>query len=811
MKLTLSWLKEYLAAGATAEQIAEKLTAIGLEVESFTDQGKSLAPFKIAHVESAEQHPNADRLRVCKVNTGKEIIQVVCGAPNAKTGMKAVLALPGDFIPRDNYTLKKGNIRGQESQGMLCSASELGLGDDAAGIIELPADAPIGKSYAATYGLNDATIEINLTPNRADCAGIYGIARDLAAAGLGTLQPIAAPKIAEKFASPINVKIDTPHCPQFALRVIRGVKNGPSPAWLQQKLRSVGLRPISALVDITNFFTIAHARPMHVFDAKKITGNLRVYDAAGGEVIAALNDKTYTLPVGATVIGDDTGPLSVAGIVGGLSTGIDEHTTDVILEVALWHPEQIAKTGRALQCITDARYRFERGVDPEFVLPALDLATQMILDLCGGEASQKCVAGKTPVWQRTIAFDPLLVKSLGGVDLPSDKIQMILQNLGFVCHPERSEGSQSTERDPSAKGLRMTKVTPPSWRSDINGSADLVEEIIRIHGLDNVPAASLPMTQLPIGQALNTAQKRERIARRFLAARRMTENLSFAFTSYPQANLFGGGAAIDLRLINPISSDLDQLRPSVLPSLLTALQFNAARAMPDLALFEIGAQYAGVKPDDQKTVAAMIHSGASPRHWQQKSASVDPYAVKGEVLALLAEFGVDTGKLQITASAPAWYHPGQSGAIALGPNVLAYFGALHPQILAHYDLKMPVVAAEVFLQNLPAAKSKASKARPLLVLPELNPLTRDFAFVVDDAVRAADVLRAARDADKTLIVDAAIFDVFTGGNLGAGKKSLAVQITVQPTAQTLTDAEIEALSQRVIANVQAACGAVLRG
>jgi phenylalanyl-tRNA synthetase beta chain len=791
MKLTLSWLSEYLDTTATAEQIAEKLTAIGLEVESFTDQGKLLAPFKIAHVESAEQHPNADRLRVCKVNTGKEIIQVVCGAPNAKTGMKAVLALPGDFIPRDNYTLKKGNIRGQESQGMLCSASELGLGDDAAGIIELPADAPIGKSYAATYGLNDATIEINLTPNRADCAGIYGVARDLAAAGLGTLKPITAPKITEKFASPNNVTIDTPHCPQFALRVIRGVKNGPSPAWLQQKLRSVGLRPISALVDITNFFTIAHARPMHVFDTKKITGNLRVYDAVGGETIAALNDKTYTLPAGATIIADDSGPISVAGIVGGISTSVDENTTDVILEIALWNPEHIAKTGRAIECITDARYRFERGVDSEFVLPALDLATQMILDLCGGEASQKCVAGKTPAWQRTIAFDPARVKTLGGVDLPSDKIQTILRNLGFA-----------------ANGAAWT---PPSWRGDINGSADLVEEIIRIHGLDNVPAASLPMTQLPIGQALNAAQKRERIARRFLAARGMTENLSFAFTSYAQANLFGGGAAIDLRLINPISSDLDQLRPSVLPSLLTALQFNAARAMPDLALFEIGAQYMGVKPDDQKTVAAMIHSGASPRHWQQKSAAVDAYLAKGEVLVLLAEFGVDTGKLQITATAPAWYHPGQSGAIALGPNVLAYFGGLHPQILAHYDLKMPVVAAEVFLQNLPAAKTKASKARPLLVLPELNPLTRDFAFVVDDAVRAADVLRAAREADKTLIVDAAIFDVFTGGNLGAGKKSLAVQITLQPTAQTLTDAEIESLSQRVIANVQTACGAVLRG
>lgn len=790
MKLTLSWLKEYLDTTATAEQIAEKLTAIGLEVESFVDQGKLLAPFKIAYVESAEQHSNADRLRVCKVNTGKEIIQVVCGAPNAKTGMKAVLALPGDFIPRDNYTLKKGNIRGQESQGMLCSASELGLGDDAAGIIELPADAPVGKSYAETYALNDAVIEINLTPNRADCAGIYGVARDLAAAGLGTLKPITAPKITEKFVSPISVKIESSHCPQFALRVIRGVKNGPSPEWLQQKLRAVGLRPISALIDITNFFTIAHSRPMHVFDAKKITGNLRVYDETGGETIAALNDKTYTLPAGATVIGDDSGVLSVAGIVGGSSTGVDEHTTDVVLEVALWNPEQIAKTGRAIECITDARYRFERGVDPEFVLPALDLATQMILDLCGGESSSAVVVGKTPTWQRSIAFDPARVKTLGGVDLPDEKIQTILKKLGFT-----------------ANGAAWT---PPSWRGDVNGSADLVEEIIRIHGLDNVPAASLPITQLPIGQALNAAQKRERIARRFLSARGMTENLSFAFTSTAQAQLFGG-ANDHLTLQNPISSDLNQLRPSVLPSLLTALQFNAARAMPDLSLFEIGAQYAGVKSDDQKTVVAMIHSGASPRHWQQKSAAVDAYLAKGEVLALLAEFGVDTGKLQITTSAPAWYHPGQSGAIGLGPNVLAYFGALHPKILAHYDLKMPVVAAEIFLQNLPNAKTKASKAKSLLVLPELNPLTRDFAFVVDDGVRAADVLRAAREADKTLITDAQIFDVFTGGNLGAGKKSLAVQITLQPTAQTLTDAEIEAVAQRVIANVQGACGAVLRG
>ncbi len=823
MKFTLSWLKEHLDTDADLKTITDKLTAIGLEVEDVVDNSKALAPFIIAYVESAEQHPNADRLKVCKVNDNNKIYQIVCGAPNARAGMKAVLSLPGMVIPSTGEALKKGTIRGVESQGMLCAVDELGLGPETTGIIELPEDAPVGQPYAKTYGLDDAVIEVNLTPNRADCTGIYGIARDLAAAGLGKLKPISLPKINAAAGQKWDIKIETPDCPQFASCLIRGVKNGPSPEWLQQKLRAIGLRPISTLVDITNYFTIVYGRPMHVFDAAKLRGAMRVHAASGGEKIAALNDKEYTLQSGMTVISDDSGAISVAGIVGGATTGVDDKTVDVLLEVALWNPDRIAETGRKLECITDARYRFERGVDPEFVKPSLDLATQMILDLCGGKAGEAVVAGKAPDYKRQIEFRPSRVKSLGGSDAKPDKAKEILTQLGFQvaektsAHPEPVEGwkTGSMLRQAQHEPDTVWQITPPSWRCDVAGEADIVEEIIRLIGFDNIPAASLPMGKIEAGQALSPVQKRISLARRALAARGLVENISFAFISVTEANMIyerdqNRPNVLDLMLVNPISSDLSVMRPNILPSLLQIVKFNSDRCVPDLALFEVGPQYAGVKPEDQKTVAATIRSGATPRHWQEKSRAVNAFDAKSDALALLAELGVDAAKAQITADAPSWYHPGQSGTIKFGPNILAQFGTLHPKILAHYDIKLPVVAAEIFLENIPQPKSKGSKARNLLKLSQFQPVSRDFAFLVDQSVKADAIIKAAREADKNLIADVTVFDQFIGKGVADGKKSLAIAVTMQPADKTMTDAEIEAIGKKIIDSVVKATGAQLR-
>ncbi len=794
MKFTLSWLKEFLDTDADLKTITDKLTAIGLEVEDVIDNSKALAPFIIAYVESAEQHPNADRLKVCKVNDNNQTYQIVCGAPNARAGIKAVLSLPGMVIPSTGEALKKGSIRGVESQGMLCAIDELGLGAETTGIIELPADAPVGQPYAKTYGLDDAVIEINLTPNRADCTGIYGIARDLAAAGLGKLKPISLPKINGAAGQKWDIKIETPDCPQFASCLIKGVKNGASPEWLQTKLRAIGLRPISALVDITNYFTIVYGRPMHVFDAAKLRGAMRVHAASGSEKIAALNDKEYILQPGMTVISDDSGAISVAGIVGGATTGVDDKTVDVLLEVALWNPDRIAETGRKLECITDARYRFERGVDPEFVKSSLDLATQMILDLCGGRAGEAVVTGKTPEYKRQITFRPSRVKLLGGADLPNAQAQDILAKLGFHV---------------SDSGKDAWQITPPSWRGDVHGEADIVEEIIRLIGFDNIPAASLPMGKIEVGQALSPAQKRISLARRALAAKGLLESVSFAFVSQEQAALFGGVKS-ELTLKNPIASDLNHMRPSILPSLLQMVKSNADRSNPDLGLFEVGGQYKSTQADGQQIVAAAIRSGATPRHWQEKTRNVNAFDAKSDALSLLAELGVDAAKAQITANAPEWYHPGQSGVIKFGPNVLAQFGVLHPSILAHYDIKLPVVAAEIFLGNIPAPKSKGTKARTLLKLSQFQAVSRDFAFLVDQSVMVDAIIKAAREADKNLIADITVFDQFIGKGVVDGKKSLAISVTLQPADKTLTDAEIESVAKKIVDAVCAATGAQLR-
>lgn len=793
MKITLSWLKEYLDTTADLKAITDKLTSIGLEVESVIDHGAALAPFVIAYVESAEQHPNADRLKVCKVNDNNQTYQIVCGAPNARAGIKAVLSLPGMVIPSTGEPLKKGNIRGVESQGMLCAIDELGLGPETTGIIELPEDAPVGKPYAKTYGLDDAVIEIKLTPNRADCTGIYGIARDLAAAGLGTLKPLQVPKISGKGKSPINVKLDTPDCPMFVYRYIKGVKNGPSPKWLQKKLTDIGLRPISALVDVTNYFTMAYGRPMHVFDADRIKGDMHVYSSKGGEKFEALNHKEYTLPADLIAIKDDAGMIALAGVMGGTSSGSDENTKNVLLEVALWNPIKIAMAGRALDIQSDARYRLERGVDPTFAIPATDMASQMILDLCGGEPGELMVSGKEPQAQKTVDFRLARAKTLGGFDIAEGQAKNILTRLGFTV---------------SGSG-ESWKVTPPPWRVDIDGEADLVEELLRFTGLDAVPAVSLPIANLALGQAMTPMQKRASAAKRLLASRGLLELVSFSFVSRAQAELFGGGQA-ELQLLNPISADLDQMRPSVLPCLMQAVKLNADRSMPDLALFEVGPCYKGVKEDQQSIMAGLVRSGSIGRHWQDKDRAVNAFDVKADVIALLSDLGVDAAKAQITEGEPVWYHPGQSGTIKFGPNVLAQFGVLHPKILAHYDIKVPVVAAEIFLNNIPAPKSKGTKARTLLKLSQFQPVSRDFAFLVDQTVTADQLVKAAREADKNLIVDVMVFDQFIGKGVGDGKKSLAIAVTIQPTEKTMTDAEIESISKKIVDAVCAGTGAQLR-
>ena len=801
MKFTLGWLKDHLDTTATLDDIATALTALGLEVEGVQDRAAIYAPFKVAHVVSAEKHPDADRLRVCIVDTGTEKLQVVCGAPNARAGMRGVFAPAGSFIPGTGVTLKKGNIRGQESNGMLVSEREMGLSDEHDGIIDLPADTPVGTPFADIYGLNDPVIEIALTPDRADCAGVRGIARDLAAAGLGTLRPLDETAVKGAFPSPVNVTLklegdDRTACPLFIGRYIRGVKNGPSPAWLQQRLKAVGLRPISALVDITNYISLDLCRPLHVFDADKLSGDIHVRMARKGETLAALNDKTYELDGFMTAVCDDSGVLGLGGIIGGAATGCADGTTNVYLEVAYFDPPRTARTGRALQIDSDARYRFERGIDPAFTVPAAEIATRMILELCGGEASDTVKAGDVPAWQRPIAFDPALTKKMTGVDLPADRQIAILKTLGFAVDGD--------------------KVIPPSWRGDVEGKADLVEEVVRVHGYDKIPATSLAKDTTVTMPAETASGARGRRARTALAARGLHECVTWSFMPAAQAALFGSNAnqnGKSLRLLNPISADLDQMRPSILPNLIAAAGRNAARGFADTALFEVGPAFASVKTDGGALVAAGIRHGHNgPRHWTGPDAHrpVDAFDAKADALAVLAACGLPDGSAQIGRNAPEWYHPGRSGTLSLGKNVVARFGEIHPAILERMDVKGPVAAFEVMLDLLPQSRKKGT-AKALLALPPLQPLSRDFAFLVDDSVEADAIVRAVRHADKALITDVAVFDVYKGKGVEDGKKSVAVAVTLQPREQTLTDADLEGLAKRVTESVAAKTGGVLRG
>ena len=797
MKFTLSWIKDHLDTDADAALVAERLTSIGLEVESVEDAGARLKDFVVGYVVSADKHPNADKLKLCMVDIGEAApIQVVCGAPNAHTGMKGVFARPGTVIPASGEVLKVGTIRGVESRGMLCSERELLLSDEHNGIIELPADAKIGAPAASALGPNDPVIDIAITPNRGDATSAFGVARDLAASSLGTLKDGRIEIIEGKFKSPKTMALDfTPEtanaCPIFAGRMIRNVKNGPSPKWVQEKLKAVGLRPISALVDVTNLIAHDRGRPLHVFDADKLTGNLQARLAKDGETIKTLDGKSYTLDSTMTVIADERGAHGIAGVMGGEETGCTETTTNVFVESAWFDPLRTAATGRKLGIVSDARYRFERGVDPDFVLPGLELATKLILEFCGGEPSDIVVAGSAPDLAKTIAFAPDAVKRLGGLDVPRAEIATILSNLGFAIEDE----------DPM-------QVTTPSWRSDVTGPADLVEEVVRIYGLNKVPSAPMKRPHAVAHATLTSAQKRTRLVRRGLAARGFNETISYSFIPRAHAKLFGGGD--DARQIeNPIASDMDALRPSVLPSLLAAASRNQARGFNDQMLFEIGAQFENGAAGGQTAMAVGIRVGAGARDWMKSLHGADAFDAKADMLAVLDIAMGAPMNAPVKAGAPGWYHPGRSGTLALGPKALATFGEIHPKILAAFDLKGPVVAFEVNLDAIPESKAKG-KARPLFAPSPYQPVERDFAFVVDAGVAAEDVLRAAKGVDRNLIDSASVFDVYEGKGVAEGKKSLAISLRLQPKDKTLTDAEIEAIAQKIVAAVTKATGASLR-
>jgi len=802
MKFSLSWLKQHLDTDEPLDTLADKLTMIGLEVENIEDKAKALAPFSIARVISAEPHPNADRLRVCMVDTGDggAPVQVVCGAPNARAGLISVFSPPGTYIPGKDITLGIGTIRGVESRGMLCSAAELQLSEDHDGIMELPADAPIGKRYVEWANIGDPVIEINLTPNRADATGVHGIARDLSAADMGKLKDPGIRPVKGEFPCPVQVKIeDQTLCPGFALRLVRGVKNGPSPAWLQQRLTSIGLRPINALVDITNFMTFDRGRPLHVFDAAKVKGNLTVRRAKDGETLLALDGKIYGLDSSICVIADEQGVESLAGIMGGEASGCSETTTDVLIESALWSEINIAQTGRKLGINSDARYRFERGVDPAFMVPGLELATQMVLDLCGGTPSETAVVGKQFADDKIIDFPLSEVKRLAGIDVPLVEIRRILTHLGFTV----------------AGSGAVVKVAAPSWRGDVEGKADIVEEIVRIVGVDRVPMTPFDRGADARKPVLTPIQLRTRRAKRALAARGMTEAVTWSFISKPHADLFGGGKA-ELKLANPIASELSDMRPSLLPGLVAAAQLNADRGQSDVALFEVGQVFAGDRAQDQMMAAsgvrrALASSKGTGRHWSG-GASADAFDAKADALALLAAAGAPMQALQIVAGGPGWLHPGRSGTIQIGPqNSLGWFGELHPRALEILKAEGPLMAFEVILDRVPDAKAKATRAKPLLELSAFQPVSRDFAFIVDRAVKAIDIVRAAQGVDKKLITGVTVFDVYEGKGIDPGKTSIAIAVTLQPREKTLTDQEIDAVAAKIIAEVTKKTGGTLRG
>jgi phenylalanyl-tRNA synthetase beta chain len=802
MKFTLAWLKEHLDTKASVEKIADALTRIGLEVEHVFDPAVALAPFIVGTIVKCEKHPNADKLSVCEVDTGSERLQVVCGAPNARAGMKGVFAPAGSYIPGSGFTLTKAQIRGVESNGMLLSERELELSDEHTGIIELDPKAKVGSPAAAALGLDDAVFDVAITPNRPDCLGVRGIARDLAASGLGKLKKDQVKPVKGRFPSPIPIKLEfdaasADACPVFAGRLVRGVKNAPSPDWLQRRLKAIGLRPINALADITNLISYDRGRPLHVYDADKLKGAIRARLGEKGEKFLALDGKTYEVDGDMCVIADDRAVLGLGGVIGGEDTGATFATTNVFIESAWFDPKRTARTGRRLGIQSDARYRFERGVDPDFVVPGLDLATDLVLDLCGGEPSKIVVAGKPPKPNRPFKFDLSQVKRLSELDLDNRDIKHLLAALGISL---------------DGKGKTL-KASPPSWRPDISGPADLVEEVVRLVGVDKVPATPMSRAAGVAQPVLTEAQKRQRLTRRVLAARGLVEAVTWSFIPPDQAKLFGGGQA-ELALSNPISTELAQMRPSLLPGLIVAAQRNRDRGFADGALFELGQAYRGAAPEDQFVAASGVRFGRSAlagsgRHWSGEAPEADAFAAKADAVAALSALGVDQVNLSITSEAPGWFHPGRSGALKLGLKpLLGVFGELHPDLLATLGVDAPIAAFELYLDALPAKRKGAGKA---LDASDLQPVRRDFAFLLDRDVEAGDVVRAAASADRALIAETRVFDVFTGQGVPEGKKSLAIEVTLQPRDKTLTDAEIEAVAARIVAAVQKATGGELRG
>ncbi len=818
MKFSLSWLATHLRTEAPFDQIAATLTRIGLEVEGVSDPAAALSPFRTARIIEAVQHPDADRLRVCRVDagTGAEI-GVVCGAPNARTGLHVVFAPPGAFIPGSGITLKTGTIRGVTSAGMLVSAREMGLGDEHDGIMELPDGTPVGLPYAAWAGLDDPVIEIAVTPNRGDALSVRGIARDLAAAGLGDLIEWSAPAVASVFETPIGWSIEWPEaCPWVMGRSVRGVRNGPSPDWLQRRLTAIGLRPISALVDLTNFFTYDLGRPLHVFDADRLAGPTLTLRRGSGETMRALNGRDLAVGEGDLVIADANGPVSLAGIVGGEASGSTPETSHVFIECALFDPVTVALAGRRHQIATDARQRFERGIDPSLLPAALDAATAMVLDLCGGEAGSVVSAGAEPDWRRsaTLRFERL--RGLGGADIAPAEAAAILRRLGL----ETLEQSED----------RVTVSVPP-WRNDIAGSSgldqsveldpsraqsaaagaaaiepecDLVEEVLRIAGLDAIESVSLPRPAGSAAPALTHAQSRAALARRVLAAHGFAECVTYSFMAGSDASLFGE-ASDSLTLNNPIAADLDQMRPTPLATLARAAARNLARGASGAALFEIGPGFAAT---GQALVAAGLQSGVVARHWQPSSDFADAMTAKAQLWSLLSALGVPMESLSLTRDAPPHYHPGRSASVRQGPrSVLGHFGALHPAVLARLDLPAQTAGFELLLDAIADPKRRR---RPPADLPALQPVSRDFAFVVPLDTPAETVLRAARSADRALIARVALFDVYEGATLQPGYKSLGVEVVFQPRERTMTEQDIDAASAKVVETVAKATGAQLR-
>ncbi|MEM9086786.1 MAG: phenylalanine--tRNA ligase subunit beta [Pseudomonadota bacterium] len=801
MKFSLTWLKDHLETDATLGEITDALNAIGLEVEGVEDPAELLKGFQVAHVLSAAKHPDADKLQVLKVDTGDgEPLQVVCGAPNARAGMKGVLGLPGAVVPSNGMELRKAAIRGVESTGMMCSARELDLGDDHDGIIELPEDASVGKTFAEYQG-SSPVIDVAITPNRPDCMGVYGIARDLAAAGLGSLKPIAFPKFEAAGACPVEIRTDDPEgCPAFYGRVIKGVKNGPSPDWLQQRLKSAGQRPISLLVDLTNYLMLAFGRPAHIYDLAKLSGAVVARRAKDGEQVLALNEKTYTLDDTMVVIADDKQVHDIAGIMGGEDSGVSDDTTDVLLEIAYFDPPRIGVTGRKLGLASDARTRFERGVDPAFLQDGLDLLTGVIAELAGGTPSEDVHAGAPPNEPMIVPFDTGLTARLGGVEVPADEQKRILESLDFSVSDD-------------------WQVTCPLRRHDIEGPADLVEEVVRIHGLDNVQSVALPRAEGVARPTATAAQIMERRLRRAAAASGLHEAITWSFMPDAEAEHFAPEGATLWSLDNPISEDMKVMRPSMLPGLLMAAKRNADRGASSIRAFELGRRYfrgSDGLSDENPTLGVVLAGEKFQRGWSTgKAANFDAYDAKGIALELLAAAGAPAEKLMVmepvAEGTGTQFHPGQAGTLRLGPKkVLARFGMLHPATLKAFDLDGPVAAVEIFLDAIPPKKGSAGFARASFTPPALQAVTRDFAFLVPADLAASDLLRAVRGADKNAITDGRIFDVFTGGSLPEGQKSLALEVTLQPQEKTFKDADLKAISDKVVA-AAARLGAELRG